>query len=129
MSHISTTATSFQSLSTLKKTLNELGIIFYEEQNYSISDYGNKNNLIIKQKNKGDFMFRWTGLYYELMADITTLSVSNFLDKVSYLYALKYISHKTTANAFRTVENRYDANTGVSHIVVEKWKTKIGGGK
>ena len=112
MSHFSYIKTRIQNLGYLEKALNKLNI-HYELDSKIIKGYDNDSllvDLIIPQKNGYDIGFKWTGVNYELVTDLSfwdqKYSNETFMDKLTQTYASQIILNETKKQGFNNIEEK-----------------------
>lgn len=126
MSHFSKIKTTLKDLNLLKKSLDDLSIIWSTDLQI-IKGYKNQDhfaNLVIPQNNNYDIGFTWNGMEYQLVADLQfwqqPWSVQLFLDKVTQRYAYNSIIETTKAQGFQSVEEVNHENGSIK-VVVQRW--------
>jgi hypothetical protein len=127
MSHFSKIKTSLKDLNLLQKSLDDLGVNWHTNINI-IKGYKDQNhfaNLVITQTNNYDIGFTWSGMEYQLVADLQfwqqPWSVELFLDKVTQRYAYNSIVKATQDQGFQTVEETAQEN-GSIRLTLQRWK-------
>ena len=126
MSHFSYIKTRIQNLGYLEKALNKLNI-HYELDSKIIKGYDNDSllvDLIIPQKNGYDIGFKWNGVNYELVTDLSfwdqKYSNETFMDKLTQTYASQIILNETKKQGFNNIEEKTNIDGSIS-IVLERW--------
>ena len=126
MSHFSYIKTRIQNLGYLEKALNKLNI-HYELDSKIIKGYDNDSllvDLIIPQKNGYDIGFKWNGVNYELVTDLSfwdqKYSNETFMDKLTQTYASQIILNETKRQGFNNIEEKTNIDGSIS-IVLERW--------
>ena len=126
MSHFSYIKTRIQNLGYLEKALNKLNI-HYELDSKIIKGYDNDRllvDLIIPQKNGYDIGFKWNGVNYELVTDLSfwdqKYSNETFMDKLTQTYASQIILNETKRQGFNNIEEKTNIDGSIS-IVLERW--------
>lgn len=97
MSHFTKIKTKLYNLETLKKSLSDLNIDWTTQINNirGYQDTVHEAALVIKQLNKHDIGFKWSGTEYELVTDLMfwsqDVSVDKFLNRINQRYAYNSI--------------------------------------
>lgn len=126
MSHFSSIKTQIRNLTSLKASLNDLGIQ-WKEGNYPIRGYQGKTHqaeVVIEQENNYDIGFSWNGNEYELVADLQywqqPLTVDSFLQRVTQGYAFHTVINESSKQGFSVTEQQKNED-GSIRLVVQRW--------
>ncbi len=126
MSHFSSIKTQIRNLTSLKASLNDLGIQ-WKEGSYPIRGYQGQTHqaeVVIEQENNYDIGFSWNGKEYELVADLQywqqPLTVHSFLQRVTQGYAFHTVINESSKQGFSVTEQQKNED-GSIRLVVQRW--------
>jgi hypothetical protein len=127
MSHFSKIRTSLKDLEVLKKSLQDLGLRFYDRSVITDSHSLESHNisLIVPQSNNYDIGFSWNGVEYQLITDIQFWQqpwpIDLFLKNLTQRYAYNSILQITEQKGFQSIEQTKQSNGSIK-LVLQRWK-------
>jgi len=127
MSHLTQLKTKIKDFEVLKKTLDDLNILYKEIEKVNLKENCSKTRkvLVIKQDNNSEIIFRWTGSSYEMLADLMfwqhSLTIESFMDKLNKTYSHKLITERLQAKNFQLVKQDLDNTTEVLKLTFERY--------
>ena len=126
MSHFKRIKTKINNLTTLQKTLRDLGYSNIYKTTYITDLNGNKQlvDIVAEDKAKNLIGFSWDGKEYNIIADLqmwnTDIPFDYFFSRMLQKYALNSITQTSMKEGFEEI-NKQTMNDGSIKLVLQRW--------